>query len=84
MTWDNGVKRGWCGPSHCVLCKSNVESVSHLFVTCPYAGQVTKIIKEKLNAKMDWNRDSLEDCFRNWIQDKVGQPLCRITNFNDF
>jgi hypothetical protein len=29
-----------------------------------------KIIKDKLNAKADWNKDNLEDCFKNWIHDR--------------
>jgi hypothetical protein len=51
LTWDNGLKRGWCGPIRCALCKLDAETTSHLFVSCPYARQATKIIKEKTNAK---------------------------------
>jgi hypothetical protein len=37
LTWDNGTKTGCCGPNRCILCKSNEEWVSHLFISCPYA-----------------------------------------------
>jgi hypothetical protein len=50
LTWDNCAKRGWCGPNRCILCKENSESISHLFISCPYATQVMKLIKEKLDA----------------------------------
>jgi hypothetical protein len=53
LTWDNGLKRGWCGPNRCALYKSNDESVSHLFVTCPFADQVTNIVKDKLSSRID-------------------------------
>jgi hypothetical protein len=40
LTWDNGMKRGWTGPSRCALCKDDSESVQHLFISCHYAQQV--------------------------------------------
>jgi hypothetical protein len=48
LTWDNGLKRGWIGPGRCSLCKSNSESINHLFIFCPYAAQVMKTVKEQL------------------------------------
>jgi hypothetical protein len=33
LTWDNGLKRGWDGPSHFALCRTKEELVQHLFVT---------------------------------------------------
>jgi hypothetical protein len=59
FTWDNGQKRGCCGPNRCSLCKDNPESATHLFISCPYAGQVSKMISEKLKAKENWNKNSL-------------------------
>lgn len=85
LTWDNGLKRGWCGPNKCVLCKSSVESIAHLFISCPYAGQVAKTVKDRLNARADWNKDIIEDCFKTWILDRsvhlyAGLPSLMISN----
>jgi hypothetical protein len=34
LTWDNLVKRGFVGPSMCVLCGDEGENAKHLFVDC--------------------------------------------------
>jgi len=65
LTWDNGHKRGWHGPNRCPLCNSNSESISHIFISCLYAGQVSALIKEKHKIKDNWNTDSLEESFRS-------------------
>jgi hypothetical protein len=48
LTWDNGLKRGWSGPGRCPLCKSDSESIAHLFIYFPYAAQVMKTVKDQL------------------------------------
>jgi hypothetical protein len=35
LTWDNFLRRGWCGPNKCPLCKENQETITHLFVSVP-------------------------------------------------
>jgi len=65
LTWDNGIKRGWCVPNICVLCKTNVEIVSHLFISCPYTGKVTKTVKDRLNTEASWNKESVEECYKS-------------------
>jgi hypothetical protein len=45
---DNGLKRGWIGTNQCALCKEAEESISDLFVSCPYAGKVMASIKANL------------------------------------
>jgi hypothetical protein len=85
LTLDNWLRRGWCGPNICPLCKEDQESTTHIFISCPFAEKVTHLIKDKLNSSVDWNQGSLEECFRNWIQDKTvslyaGLPSIMITN----
>lgn len=85
LTWDNGQKRGRCGPNRCTLCKDNPESVTHLFISCPYAGQVLAMISEKLKTQESWNKTSLEKCYRSWIQDRsvsfyAGLPSIMVSN----
>jgi hypothetical protein len=40
LTWDNGVKHGWIGPSWCVLCRNNEETMHHLFISCSFVQNV--------------------------------------------
>ena len=40
LTWDNLCKRGFQGPSICVLCHNSEETISHLFFQCSYAKQI--------------------------------------------
>lgn len=40
LTWDNIRKRGFQGPSVCVLCEANEEDSAHLFFRCPFSLQI--------------------------------------------
>ncbi|XP_057871389.2 uncharacterized protein LOC131077832 [Cryptomeria japonica] len=40
LTWENLRKRGFQGPSICVLCLSSEECSSHLFFHCPYSREI--------------------------------------------
>ena len=40
LTWENLRKRCFQGLGFCILCKKEEELTSHLFGTCPYAGQL--------------------------------------------
>ena len=37
LTWENLCKRGFQGPSMCVLCAGDEENISHLFFRCSFA-----------------------------------------------
>jgi len=37
LTWDNLQKRGFTGPSQCVLCCQNSEDMRHILDSCPMA-----------------------------------------------
>ncbi|CAN1179405.1 hypothetical protein LINPERHAP2_LOCUS34177 [Linum perenne] len=47
-TYDNLQKRGFIGPNVCVLCRADLESVSHLFVSCSFTSQVWLTFSSKL------------------------------------
>jgi hypothetical protein len=51
LTWENLVKRGFLGPSRCVLCGKDEEIVYHLFVDCIFKKYIwSSILKDlKLN-----------------------------------
>jgi hypothetical protein len=40
LTWDNGMKRGWIGPSRCTMCKVDEETTHRLFVSCFFTQKV--------------------------------------------
>jgi hypothetical protein len=40
LTWDNLMKRGFTGPSICMLCMKEVESINHLLNIFPFNTQV--------------------------------------------
>jgi hypothetical protein len=70
LTMENIIKRGWNGPNWCSLCKASSETISHMFIHCSYATQVFHSVKEKLQAKTDWNKPSLEECVKDWLLDR--------------
>jgi hypothetical protein len=44
-----------------------------------------KTVKEQLKVKSDWNKDNLEECFKDWLQDRsvklyTGLPSIFISN----
>ncbi|CAN1254586.1 LINE-1 reverse transcriptase homolog [Linum perenne] len=47
-TMDNLHKRGLIGPNFCVMCRADLESVSHLFLSCTFASRVWTIFSFKL------------------------------------
>ncbi|CAN1779103.1 hypothetical protein LINPERHAP1_LOCUS14631 [Linum perenne] len=47
-TFDNLTKRGFVGPNFCVLCRADLESVSHLFLGCRFSYSVWTTFSSKL------------------------------------
>ncbi|CAN1195894.1 hypothetical protein LINPERHAP2_LOCUS43311, partial [Linum perenne] len=47
-TFDNLAKRGFVGPSICVLCRADLESVSHLFLGCRFSCSIWSTFSSKL------------------------------------
>jgi hypothetical protein len=45
LTWENLLKRGFVGPSKCVLCGLKEENVKHLFVECSFTKDIWYIYK---------------------------------------
>lgn len=51
LTWDQLKKRGFQGPSLCILCQKNEESVQHLFMDYTYAKHVFQAISEHFGTR---------------------------------
>jgi hypothetical protein len=74
LTWDGLQKRGWEGPSLCVLCKRNSENLEHLFIDCSFTKHIWAVLKYLLNLKRTWTGQDIVDCYRQWINDKSVLP----------
>jgi hypothetical protein len=68
LTWENLVKRGFLGPSRCVLCGNNEENVSHLFVECSFTKDIWSTIQKELKLESAWEGGKIVDCLQNWIR----------------
>jgi zinc-binding in reverse transcriptase len=44
LTYDNLIKRGWCIPNMCYMCRSSIENAAHLFLECTYIAEVRGIL----------------------------------------
>ena len=71
LTEDRLQKRGYHGPSRCILCKDNVECTRHLMLECKFASQIwTELLG-------NWNSNfalpsSIPELFANWLNRYLG------------
>lgn len=78
LTWDNLLKKGFVGPSFCVLCKEGSESIHHLFVDCKIAKEVWSKVSSIYNIFVNWPQEEFGDCLEFW---HVTVPLFREPPF---
>ena len=65
-TWDILQKRNFQGPGWCVLCKKELESISHLFITCPFSIAVWKESMSLVGLDYRWDGNSVNNAWENW------------------
>ena len=65
LTWENLLKKGFRGPSRCLMCLKEVETMNHVFNSCDWASQLWHWMEEILEA-YDRNRDSIQETIINW------------------
>eukprot|EP00253_Pinus_taeda_P022475 PITA_22475 len=65
LTKDNLRRRGMEGPSRCPLCLSDVETVSHLLLLCPFAQEVWRGVLKLEPTNFDLP-DSIPSLFCSW------------------
>ena len=63
LTKDNLAKRNWKGDSRCSVCGNN-ESVEHLFISCPFAKLVWRVVFCTYNIPPSTN---VTNMFGNWL-----------------
>ena len=64
-TWDNLQKRSFQGLGWCRLCKSDGESVSHLFLQCPFIKEVWKECSRSLGFPCRWESNTVLQAWEN-------------------
>jgi hypothetical protein len=72
LTKDNLAKRNWSGSKSCCFCNED-ETINHLFISCPFAKIVWRIIHMSFNVPPPQNITNL---FGNWL---AGIPKKVIT-----
>jgi hypothetical protein len=74
LTWDNLSKRGFVGPSICILCGEAEETMNHLLNTFPYTAQIWDQAALIMRTS-DHNRDSILETITNWRDRAFQSPL---------
>jgi hypothetical protein len=74
LTWDNLRKRGFSGPSICVLCSLQEESKEHLFNSCTYSQQIWDY-GAQIMRKSNRNRSSINGIIENWDNISFKNPI---------
>jgi hypothetical protein len=64
LTWENLSKRGFEGPSRCVLCGINEENTNHLFVECRFTKDIWFIVLKELRLESRWEGEKIVDCLK--------------------
>jgi hypothetical protein len=76
LTKDNLAKRKWTGCTKCVFCDSK-ESIEHLFIRCPFASLLWRVIYFTFNIPAPTN---IKNLFGKWLNgiDKIVKEQIRI------
>ena len=76
LTKDNLAKRNWDGSKNCCFCDQE-ETIQHLFISCPLAKIVWRIVFMALNLHPP---NSIDNFFGNWLSgvDKKEKVQIRV------
>eukprot|EP00253_Pinus_taeda_P001986 PITA_01986 len=67
-TWDRLQARYLIGPGRCALCKSDEESIRHLFTSFTVSLKIWDELTGLLNIKAQWGSEPLEVAWKKWWQ----------------
>ena len=74
LTKDNLAKRNWKCSTHCAFCGCN-ESIDHLFLSCPFAKLVWRVVFCTYNIPPPTN---VSNMFGNWLNGVDNKTKARI------
>jgi hypothetical protein len=61
LTWAALQRRGWMGPSICLLCRSGPEDLLHLLIYCPFSKVVWQQASNFFSLQIPWRGSSIND-----------------------
>lgn len=79
LTIDNLMKRGWNMVNRCIMCKSQLETVSHLFEKCTVTEEIYRHISTTMRMKIPI-RQARKALINNELS-KEERSLLQITQF---
>jgi len=65
LTWDNLSKRGFVGPSMCLLCGKAQETMEHFLNSCHYTAQLWDQVALVMHTS-NRHRDNILETITNW------------------
>ena len=65
-TWDVMQRRSFQGPGWCVLCKREMESSDHLFLTCSYSITVWREVSTLTGFHCQWEGATVGAAWESW------------------
>ena len=60
LTWDHLQHQGMQGPSFCIMCRQNEETIEHLFNACPFSNEIWQRL-EALFGQIDRDLNSVNN-----------------------
>eukprot|EP00253_Pinus_taeda_P017420 PITA_17420 len=67
-TWDNLQARFMHGPGRCTMCKSEAETINHLFLRCPEVIHIWGEVGKLLNKTLEWEGSNVQEAWQKWWQ----------------
>jgi hypothetical protein len=74
LTKDNLAKRNWTGSMKCAFCSSD-ESIEHLFIKCPFAKLIWRVVHFTFSISPPAN---IKNLFGNWLNGLDKKTKARI------
>eukprot|EP00253_Pinus_taeda_P026822 PITA_26822 len=77
-TGDQLMKRAFHGPTWCVFCKADSESIVHLFLQCRATRSVWCNIKPHINYAGEWSGLDMIRAWTDWGKNKNGSKMINL------
>jgi hypothetical protein len=74
------MEKGWEGPSHCYLCKCEIENTD-MFIHCNFIKFIWDRLAAILKFKLCWKGRNFIDCMQSWVNDKKVPLLVAVHTY---